>query len=57
MDYLQDFAAIKSMRVDYRKAAALGDRMYPAIYEQDNCCQVGFSDKQGNPIVIVEVLW
>lgn len=57
MDYLQDFAAIKSMRVDYRKAAALGDRMYPAIYEQDNCCQVVFSDEQGNPFVIVEVLW
>lgn len=55
MDYLDSTKEISHMRVDYRKAAALGDEMYPAVYEKENCRQVVFSDKEGNPFVIVEV--
>lgn len=57
MDYLPDGVVFNKMRVDYRKAATLGDEMYPSVYEQDNCCQVAFSDREGNPFVIVEMLW
>ncbi len=57
MNYLPDSVMYKKMRVDYRKAAALGDEMYPAVYEQDHCCQVVFSDRERNPFVIVEILW
>lgn len=55
MDYLDLTKEIHHMRVDYRKAAALGDAMYPKVYEKDGCRQVVFSDKEGNPFVIVEV--
>ena len=57
MNFLPDSIVFKEMRVDYRKAAALGDEMYPAVYECDKCYQVVFSDKEGNPFVIVEGLW
>lgn len=56
LNYLPDASAVKAMRVDYRKAATLGTKMYPTVYEKDNCCQVVFSDETGNPFVIVEVL-
>jgi len=57
MDYLPDDVVFNRMRVDYRKAAVLGDEMYPAVYEKDNCCQAAFLDRDGNPFVIVEMLW
>lgn len=55
MDFLSEDRSITKMRVDYRKAAVLGDRMYPALYDDQNCRQVVFSDNDGNPFVIVEV--
>lgn len=55
MDYLNADKNIHHMRVDYRKAAALGDEMYPVVYIKDDYQQVVFSDKEGNPFVIVEV--
>lgn len=56
MDYLPTDVALKQMRVDYRKAATLGDRMYPVQYQQENLSQVAFVDEEGNPFVIVEVI-
>lgn len=57
LEYLPDSVVIKEMRVDYRKAATMGDKMYPVVYENHNCCQVVFLEEAGNPFVIVEVLW
>ena len=57
MNYLPDSIVFKEMRVDHRKAAVLGDEMYPVVYERVHCCQVVFFDKEGNPFVIVEGLW
>ncbi len=54
MDYLPTGVVWKQMRVDYRKAATLGDNMYPVQYQNGNVFQVVFSDESGNPYVIVE---
>lgn len=48
-------ADAKNMRVDYRKAAVLGDIMYPAVYENDELTQVVLNDSEGKPFVLVEV--
>lgn len=56
MDYINLDKEIHHMRVDYRKAAALGDEMYPAVFKNDEVYQVVFSDNEGNPFVIVEVV-
>jgi len=55
MDYLPTERAFRQMRVDYRKAATLGDKMYPIQYQQDDLYQVVFADEAGSPYVIVEV--
>ena len=56
MDYIPSNLLIKQMRVDYRKAATLGDVMYPKVMAKDEIYQVAFLDEKGNPFVIVEVL-
>lgn len=56
MNYLPKEKEIGKMRVDYRRAAALGDKMYPSVMEKDNLWQVVFSDEEGNPFVVIEVV-
>lgn len=56
MDYLPNDRVLKQMRVDYRKAAALGDKMYPVQYQKEERYQVAFVDEKGSPYVIVEVV-
>lgn len=56
MNYLPGEGVFHQMRVDYRKAATLGDKLYPRVYERSGVCQVEFADEEGNPYVIVEVL-
>ena len=55
IELMEDVTKIRSIRVDYRKAAKMGDTLYPAIYEQDNVSQVVFEDEEGKPYVIVEI--
>ena len=45
---------IRKMRVDYRKAAKLGDVMHPVCYCKDGIQQVVFLDDDGGIYVIVE---
>ena len=47
---------IKSMRVDYRKAATMGEILYPKRLRKEDTYQVIFSDIEGNPYVILELL-
>ena len=52
---LIDRSDVKKMRVDYRKAAVLGDIMYPVVYKNDELTQVVLNDSDGKAYVIVEV--
>ncbi|MCI8507932.1 MAG: acyl-[acyl-carrier-protein] thioesterase [Lachnospiraceae bacterium] len=54
MDFIPEGKNVKKMRVDYRRAAALGDKMYPSVYVKDDICQVVFLDEEGIPFVIIE---
>lgn len=56
MDFIKSEKEIKEMRVDYRKAALLGDKMYPVLYKKDEYTQVVFEDEKRNPFVIIEVI-
>lgn len=56
MDYLPTEKALQRMRVDYRKAATYGDKMYPHIYSNEEMWQLVFADENGSPFVIVEVV-
>ena len=54
MDYIEGAAQITTLRVDYRKAAAMGDILYPKLLVVDGLRQVIFEDESGQPYVIVE---
>lgn len=53
---MADTDGYMKMRVDYRKAAVLGDVMYPAVYSNDEITQVVLNDSDGNPYVLVELV-
>ena len=53
-NYLLLDTPIKKMRVDYRKAAKLGDIMHPVCYVKNNIQQVIFQDNSNHIYVIVE---
>ena len=42
------------MRVDYRKAAVLGDIIYPRISVHDDCCTIVLGDSLGTPYAVIE---
>lgn len=54
MDCLINDAPIHEMRVDYRKAAKLGDTMHPVCYYKDDVQQIVFLDDADSIYVIVE---
>ncbi|MDO5154597.1 MAG: thioesterase [Eubacteriales bacterium] len=56
MEYVQNPEAITKMRVDYRKAATLGDYMIPVVYCGGDCEQIVFEDEQQQPYVIMEMM-
>jgi len=55
IEYVEDVAKIHTIRVDYRKAAVLGDTLYPVLYDKEQVKQIVFDDVAGQPYVIVEV--
>ena len=46
---------IRKLRVDYRKAAMLGDIIYPSIYKNEDVTQIVLNDADDNPYVLLEV--
>ncbi len=55
LNCLEEWDTFCKMRVDYRKAAVLGERMRPVCYYKDGVSQVVFMDEKDNIYVIVEV--
>lgn len=55
MEYLAD-KPVRAMRVDYRKAAKLGDILYPSVQSSEEIRQVIFKDAEGAPFVIIEAM-
>ncbi|MGN0159412.1 MAG: acyl-[acyl-carrier-protein] thioesterase [Brotaphodocola sp.] len=44
---------IREVRVDYKKAAVLGDVMFPRISCQDRCDIISLCDEEGNPYAVI----
>lgn len=46
-------AKIRELRVEYKKAAVLGDVMIPQYSSQDGCETIALCDKEGTPYAVV----
>lgn len=44
---------IKELRVEYKKAAVLGDMIYPRISKGENSDTIALCDREGNPYAVV----
>lgn len=55
IDFFPEGKEITKMRVDYRKAASMDDRLYPVILEQEDIRQIMLSNEEGKPYVIIEI--
>ena len=54
LEYMEETQNITSMRVDYRKAAFYGDRIFPVVYEEDNKTIVELRSEEEEIFVVVE---
>lgn len=54
MDCLPAGVDIRQLRVEYRKAAVVGDRMYPRLYHSDGKWIVSLADEEGSIYAVVE---
>lgn len=54
MEFLSDQQQVQRLRVEYKKAAYLHDKLTAIVYEQDNQCQVHLVDAEGSNYAVVE---
>ncbi len=54
MDVLPEDFQVHKLRVDYKKSAVMGDRIFPGISEEDGRTVVELCDEQGSPYVVAE---
>lgn len=54
LEFLPDDKKIKRVRVEYKKAAKLGEFFYPELIKSENIYYITLNDKDGNPYVIIE---
>lgn len=55
--YLPKQIQVKSVRTEYRKAAVLGDWIFPFVYSGEERMVVSLSDEQGRSYAVVEFGW
>lgn len=53
-EFLPGDFKVKELRVEYRKAAVLGDMLYPFVEKSEERIVVALSDKEKNPYAIIE---
>ena len=54
--YLPEEFKVGRVRAEYRRAAILGDVLYPVIYKQENSVTVCLNDEEGNPYAVIQFL-
>ena len=55
LDVLPEELEIKTLRVEYKKAAVLGDEIFPKLAKEGNRMVVELCDKEGRAYAVVEV--
>lgn len=53
-EFLPEQFLVSELRVEYRKAAVLGDIMYPFVENTEEKIAVVLADKEKNPYAIIE---
>ena len=53
-EYLPENFKTESIRVEYKKAAVIGDMLYPEVYEQQNGVTIVLADAQKVPYAIMQ---
>lgn len=56
MEYLPEHAVVQELRVEYKKAAYLGDKLSAVVYLPENKCQVRLNDVDGNAYAVTEFI-
>ena len=54
LDYVKKGFRVDRMRAEYKKAAYLGDVMYPVVYAGEGYCAVSLGDSEGKEYALVE---
>lgn len=52
--FLPKDKAYDRLRVEYRKQAVLGDKVFPVVYEKEGSCIVALCDEEKSPYAIIE---
>ena len=53
-EYLPENFKTESIRVEYKKAAVIGNMLYPEVYEQQNGVTIVLADEQKVPYAIMQ---
>lgn len=53
-EYLPEDFEVKTLRVEYRKAAVLQDEIFPSVIEEEEKITVIMADEAGSPYAIIE---
>lgn len=53
-EYLPDDFKVKRVRAEYRKAAVLGDVLYPIIYKKEQCVTIILADDKKVPYAVIQ---
>ena len=56
LEYLPEQVKAESIRVEYRKAAVLGDMIYPYVKQEEHKATIALSDESGSPYAVVELI-
>lgn len=55
-EYLPEGFLVQRLRAEYKKAAVLGDVLYPAVAAEEKCVTVALSDDGGNPYAVIQFM-
>lgn len=55
-EYLPEGFAVSGLRAEYKKAAVLGDTLYPRVSCTDGCVTVVIGDEEGMPYAVIQFL-
>lgn len=53
-EYLPEGFVVSELRTEYKKAAMLGDTLYPTVVREKNCVTVSLADEEDKPYALIQ---
>ena len=53
-EFLPKDFKVERVRAEYRKAAVLGDVLYPVVYTKEECITVALNEETGKPFAVIQ---